>query len=47
MSKPTPTGTPTKKYHIIGVPKPTDVIDAHDVLVMVGTNEALARLPKE
>ena len=40
-------GNAVKKYHIIGVPKPTDVIDALDVLVMVGSNEALARLPKE
>ena len=40
-------GNPVKKYQIIGVPKPSDVIDAKDILVMVGSNEALARLPKE
>jgi len=40
-------GNPVTKYHVIGVPQATDVIEPEDVLVVVGTDEALARLPKE
>ena len=40
-------GIPAKKYNVIGVPKATDIIQANDVLVVVGSNDALARLPKE
>ncbi len=36
-----------KKFNYIGVPRATDVIEPGDVLVVVGSNEALARLPKE
>jgi trk system potassium uptake protein len=42
-----PEGSPIKTQNIIGVPRATDVIQRGDVLVMVGSNEALARLPKE
>jgi len=35
------------KPEIISVPKPDDVIQQDDSLVIVGTDEALARLPKE
>lgn len=42
-----PDGNPVTKDHIIGVPQATDVIEPEDVLVVVGTDEALARLPKE
>ena len=40
-------GNPVTKHKIIGVPKATDVIEPEDVLVVVGANDALARLPKE
>jgi trk system potassium uptake protein TrkA len=40
-------GNPVTKYKIIGVPKAADVLGTEDVLVVVGTNDALARLPKE
>ncbi len=42
-----PEGTPIKKQNIIGVPRAADVIEPGDVLVVVGSNESLARLPKE
>ena len=35
------------KSEIISVPKPDDIIQKNDSLVVVGTDEALARLPKE
>lgn len=35
------------KYEVIGVPRGSDTIENNDVLVVVGSNEALARLPKE
>jgi trk system potassium uptake protein TrkA len=40
-------GNPLKKHKIIGVPRAGDVIDREDVLVLVGSNDALARLPKD
>lgn len=42
-----PDGIPIKKQTVIGVPRATDQIERGDVLVVVGSNEALARLPKE
>jgi trk system potassium uptake protein TrkA len=36
-----------KELEIVSVPGPEDVILPHDVLVLVGSDEALARLPKE
>ena len=33
--------------HTIGVTRPDDRIEAGDVLILVGTDEALARLPRE
>ena len=32
---------------VVSVPKPEDVLHADDTLVLVGPDEALARLPKE
>ena len=40
-------GNEVTNHEIVGVPKATDLIEAEDVLVVVGTNDALARLPKE
>ncbi len=40
-------GNTIKKQNVIGVPRANDVIEPGDVLVVVGSNEALARLPKE
>lgn len=40
-------GNSVTKHNVIGVPKATDVIQPEDVLVVVGSDEDLARLPKE
>lgn len=40
-------GNPTSQYNVIGVPKPGEFIQEADILVLVGTDEALACLPKE
>lgn len=40
-------GNSITKHKVVGVPRASDVIEANDVLVVVGSNEALARLPKE
>lgn len=37
----------TSNDSMIRVPRPDDVIQSNDVLVLVGANESLARLPKE
>lgn len=37
----------TPPQHIVSVPRPDDVIQPGDVLVVVGSNDALAQLPKE
>jgi trk system potassium uptake protein TrkA len=52
-----PTGIPTADkdsndsknggYHVIGVPRSEELIEPGDVLIVVGSDEALARLPKE
>lgn len=42
-----PDGEHKPDHDIIAVPKATDVIRRHDTLVLVGSDEALARLPKE
>ncbi len=40
-------GETVEEEQIISVPKADDLIQAHDVLVLVGSDEALSRLPKE
>lgn len=40
-------GEVVQREEMLGVPKPDDVIEPEDVLVLVGSDEALARLPKE
>ena len=40
-------GETVAHHRIISVPQPTDLILAEDVLVVVGTNDALASLPRE
>jgi len=37
----------TAESMLVNVPRPDDVIEPNDILVLVGANEALARLPKE
>ena len=46
IRRPVPDSTPPQ-YHVVGVPKPDETIRELDILVLVGTDEALARLPKE
>lgn len=40
-------GEEPPKMQVIGVPRPEEIIQADDILVFVGTDEALAKLPKE
>ena len=40
-------GQVVRRHRIINVPRPEDVILADDVLVVVGSNDDLARLPRE
>jgi len=40
-------GETVEDTQVLGVPKASDVIDRNDTLVLVGSDEALARLPKE
>ena len=40
-------GEPAEEYEVVSVPKPDDAIQPNDVLVLAGTDEALACLPKE
>jgi len=37
-------GDPVYEERLVGIPNPTDVIDAEDVLVVIGADEDLARL---
>ncbi len=46
IRRPNPNSDPVQ-YQVIGVPKPDETIQESDILVLVGTDEALARLPKE
>lgn len=42
----TPEGEPNEVRTVIKVPRPEDVIEPEDILVLVGENKALAHLPK-
>ncbi|WP_166830982.1 potassium channel family protein [Thalassoroseus pseudoceratinae] len=46
IRRPIPNTTPPQ-YQVVGVPKPEESIHESDILVLVGTDEALAKLPKE
>lgn len=47
IKRPDGTGLDSADHVRINVPRPDDVIEPNDVLVLVGANKALAHLPKE